>query len=127
MSPSGLAPMDKPQQLAFPSLGFDKDRTVLYVSEVARRWSVSEQHVIDLLEEGKLAGFDIAGRHDYMRVPTAAIDALATKFNVPRTEILGTMAECKPKRATGRAFWRIPVKEGFETFMRENHSLGSRA
>jgi len=100
---------------------------VLYVAEVARKWSVTEQHVIDLLEEGKLAGFDIAGRHEYMRVSTAAIEALAARFKVKPDEVLSIIAAAKPQRTTSRAFWRIPVKEGFEAFMRENHSLNSRS
>jgi hypothetical protein len=115
-----------PQQLAFPSLSFDKDRTVLYVGEVAKRWSVTDQHVIDLLEEGKLHGFDIAGRQEFLRVPASAVDALAAKFNVPREVIVETMRSAPPTRHTGRAFWRVPVKEGFEAFMKENHSLASR-
>lgn len=110
-----------PQQLSFESLAFDKDRTVLYVAEVARRWEVSEQHVINLLEEGKLAGFDIAGRHDYLRVPAAAIVALAKKFDVPPEMIIEVIRDAKPGRITSRAHWRIP-KEGYENFIRENHS-----
>jgi hypothetical protein len=112
-----------PQQLSIPSLAFDKDRSVLVVGEVALKWRVTDQHVIDLLEEGKLNGFDIAGRHDYIRVPAAAIDKLASQFRVPRESIMTLMTEAKPNRTTGRAHWRIPVKEGFEAYMRENHSL----
>ena len=121
-----IAPAPIHQQLGFPSLGFEKDRTVLYVGEVAERWSVSEQHVINLLEEGKLNGFDIAGRHDYLRVPATAVDALATRFSVPRETVLEILRSAKPARGTGRAFWRVPVKEGFELFMRDNHSLALR-
>lgn len=115
-----------PQQLDLPSLGFGKDRTVLTVSEFADRVRVTEQHTIDLLEEGKLVGFDIAGRHDYMRVPTTAIDALAARFKVPREIILDVIRSSRPGRNAGRAFWRIPVKEGFEAFLRENHSMSTR-
>lgn len=112
-----------PQQLSFPSLAFDKDRTVLVVGEVAAKWRVTDQHVIDLLEEGKLAGFDIAGRHEYIRVPAAAIDSLSSTLQVPRATIMEIIRAAKPNRTTSRAFWRIPVKEGFEAYLRENHSL----
>ncbi len=115
--------LNVPQQLSFPSLSFDKDRSVLVVSEVAAKWRVTEQHVIDLLTEGKLNGFDIAGRHEYIRVPAAAIDSLSKTLNVPRELIVKIISNAKPNRATSRAFWRIPVKEGFEAYMRENHSL----
>ena len=111
----------KPQQLAFPSLAFDKERTVLYVGEFAARCRISEEHVIDLIEEGKLAAFNIAGRHEYLRVPAAVVDALAQKFGVPRETIVEVMKSA-PATPTTRAHWRIPVKEGFETFLRENHS-----
>lgn len=112
----------KPQQLEFASIAFPKDRTVLYVAEVAPLWRVSEQHIIDLAEEGKLEAFDIAGRHEYLRVPTAAIDKLATLFKVPKEAILAVIRDTKPTRSTTRAHWRIP-KEGYGKFIAENHSL----
>jgi hypothetical protein len=111
-----------PQQLEFPSLAFPKDRTVLTVSEVAERWDCAAQHIIDLLEEGQLAGFDIAGRHDFVRVATAALDAIAKRTGIPRNELLKIMQDTKPKRRTARAHWRIPV-EGYNGFMRENSSF----
>lgn len=109
------------QQLSFPSLAFDKDRTVLYVAEFAARLRVSEEHVIDLIEEGKVHAVNISGKHEYLRVPAAAVDALAAKFNVPREQIIEVMKSA-PATPTTRAHWRIPVKEGFEAFLRENHS-----
>ena len=115
--------MFSPQQLDFPSLAFAKDRTVLTVGEVAAKWEVSDRHVIDLIEEGKLVAFDIAGRHDYVRVPLAAIDELARRLKVTRENVLGMIAAKRPQlTGSGRAFYRVPVKEGFEAFMRENHS-----
>ena len=51
----------EPQQLEFPSLAFPKDRTVLYVAEVAMKLRVTEQHVLDLIEEGKLQAINIGG------------------------------------------------------------------
>lgn len=120
--PGMLTATPKPQQLDFASLAFDKDRTVLYVGEVAAKWRVSEQHVIDLLEEGKLNGFDVAGRHEYVRVPMSAVQALAKTFRTTPEVVLQIMRNARPECGTGRAFWRIPVKEGFEAFMKENHS-----
>lgn len=110
------------EQLIFPSIAFPEDRRVLTVAEVAPRWRCSEQHIIDLLEEGKLAGFDIAGRHDYMRLPTAAIAVLAKRFGVTAGAILDIVRSVKPGRQTSRAHWRIPV-EGYEGFLRENNSF----
>lgn len=113
----------KPQQLEFPSIAFPADRTVLYVAEVAARWRISVDHVLDLLEEGKLEGFDIAGRHEYLRVPRTAIAKLAALFKVPESTILQVIAESKSTRVRpSRAHWRIP-KEGYTKFIAENHSL----
>ena len=50
-----------PQQMEFPSLAFPADRSVLYVFEVARKLRVTERHVIDLIEEGKMKAINIAG------------------------------------------------------------------
>lgn len=111
-----------PEQLSFPSMAFPSDRKVLVVGEVAPLFRCTEQHVIDLLEEGKIAGFDIAGRHDYLRVPTAAVTVLARKFNVTPEVILDMIRAVKPTRQTSRAYWRIPV-EGYTGFLRENHSM----
>lgn len=47
--------IDQPQQLTFGSLLFP-GRTVLYVSEVAEKLKVTDQHVIDLIEEGQFPG-----------------------------------------------------------------------
>jgi excisionase family DNA binding protein len=113
-----------PQQLDFPSLAFPKDRTVLTVGEVAAKWQVSDRHVIDLIEEGKLTAFDVAGKHEYVRVSIEAIDELATRLGVTRQIVLGIISAKRPQRTgSGRAFYRIPVVEGFNAFMRENHSF----
>lgn len=110
--------------LNLPSTDFPSDRKVVTVTEVAARWEVSSRHVIDLIEEGKLAAFDIAGRQDYIRMPKAAITTMAKRFNCPETFILKIIAESKPRLVTSRrAFYRIPIVEGFQAFMHENHSL----
>ncbi len=94
------------------------------VGEVAQKWEVSDRHVIDLIEEGKLVAFDIAGRHEYVRVPMAAIDDLARRLGTTRDAVLGSIAAKRPQlNGSSRAFYRIPVVEGFKAFMSENHSL----
>ena|SRR5579859_3379018 len=113
--------MYAPQQLDFPSLAFPKDRTVLMVGEVALKWRVTEQHVIDLIVEGKLAAFDIAGRQDYVRVPMDAMHEISRQSGLPLETLLSIVRTAKPK-TTGRAYWRVPVAEGFTAFMRENNA-----
>jgi excisionase family DNA binding protein len=116
-----------PQQLDFPSLAFPKDRTVLTVGEVAAKWEVSDRHVIDLIEEGKLAAFDIAGKHAYVRVPMSAVETMAKRFGTTPEIILGIIRAAKPQIGSSRAFYRIPVTEGFTAFMKENNSLAVAA
>ena len=64
----------EPQQLEFPSVAFPKDRTVLYVGEVAMKLRVTEQHVLDLIEEGSsrrsilVAGGGISGELQSKRI-----------------------------------------------------------
>ena len=112
-----------PQQLDFPSAAFQKDRTFLTVGEVAGKWEVSDRHVVDLIEEGKLVAFDIAGRHDYVRVPMAAINDIAQRLGMKPETLLGIIGSKRPQIGSGRAFYRIPVIEGYHGFMKENHSL----
>ena len=112
-----------PQQLDFPSLAFPKDRSVLTVGEVASKWEVSDRHVVDLIDEGKLAAFDIAGRQDYVRVPMDAILNIARRLGVKPETLLAEIRSSRPRIGGGRAFYRVPVVEGFNAFMRENHSL----
>lgn len=112
-------------QLEFKSLDF-KGRELLRVAEVAEKWMVTEQHVVDLLEEGKLVGFDIAGRHEYVRVPMAAIKIFAEAMQTTPEALLEIIRKTRPPKRSGRAHWRIPVKEGYQAFMKENHSLSER-
>ena len=111
-----------PQQLDFPSLAFPKDRTVLTVGEVAAKWEVSDRHVVDLIDEGKLAAFDIAGRQDYVRVPMDAILQIAGRLGVKPETLLAEIRAARPRIGSGRAHYRVPVVEGFTDFMRQNHS-----
>ncbi len=112
-----------PQQMDFPSLGWPKDRTVLMVGEVAAKLRVTDQHVIDLIAEGKIAAVDIAGRQNYVRVPMDAIEDFARLLKMDTPTLLARIQSPKPKVGSGRAFWRIPVVEGFNAFVRENNSL----
>jgi hypothetical protein len=114
-------PRSHPEQLEFLSLAFPKDRKVLSVKEVAAVWDVSENHVINLLEEGKLAGFDVAGRVEYIRVPIDALAALAAHFGVQEAQIREVIAKVCPPKSNARSRWRVPV-ESYKRFMSENHS-----
>ncbi len=107
-----------------PSIGFADDRKVLTVGEIATRWRVTDRHVIDLIEEGKLTAFDIAGRHEYMRVPVKAIGEIANRLNVPTEDVIKIVQNFKPKLLSSkRAFYRVPIVEGYNAFLKENHSL----
>ncbi len=63
----------------FASLKFDPSRTVLYVFEIARKLAVTETHVTDLIEEGKLRAINIGGKgtsgRRFYRIPVEAWNA----------------------------------------------------
>jgi len=114
--------MIPPQQLAFASIAFPKDRTVLTVGEVAALWKVSDRHVVDLIEEGKLAAFDIAGRSDYVRTPMTALGEISKLTQIPVETLLDIIRRGKPGIRKSPAHYRIP-HEGYSGFIIENHSF----
>jgi excisionase family DNA binding protein len=59
-----------PQQLDFGNLLFDKNRTVLYVDEVAQKLDCSKQHVLNLIESGDLGAINIGtSTANFFRIP----------------------------------------------------------
>ena len=110
------------QQLEFASIAFPADRTVLYVGEVAARWRCTERHILDLLEEGSIQGFDIAGRFDYIRVPKTAIAQIAKLTNLPEATLYKIIQDTKPAKRAPRSHWRV-LKEGYDEYITTNHSL----
>ncbi len=69
--------MNADGQLEFPSLAFPRDRRMLYVFEIATKLGCSVQHVLDLIEEGKLVAIDISGAGNLserrtLRIPVEA-------------------------------------------------------
>ena len=62
------------EQLTFPSLSFPGRKT-LYVSEVADRLGCTDQHIMDLIEEGKLQAVNIGGAtRKFWRIPVEAYE-----------------------------------------------------
>lgn len=74
------------EQLMFPSLAFPKERRVLYVFEVAEMLRVTQRHVIDLIDEGKLKAVNIAGDNStdrkFYRIPVESYDAFIRQSTV---------------------------------------------
>ena len=65
-----------PQQMNFGNLLFPRERTVLYVSEVAEKLEVTDQHVIDLIEEGQLNAINVGGGlRKFFRIPVHEYEA----------------------------------------------------
>lgn len=63
---------EAPQQLDFGNLLFDRKRTVLYVDEIADKLDCSKQHVLNLIESGKLGAINIGNEAaKFYRVPVA--------------------------------------------------------
>jgi hypothetical protein len=67
------------EQMLFPSLAFPKERRVLYVFEVAEMLRITERHVIDLIEEGKIKALNIAGANStdrkFYRIPVESYES----------------------------------------------------
>jgi excisionase family DNA binding protein len=60
-------------QLEFPSIAFPPDRRMLTVAEVAERLRVTDQHVLDLIDEGQLQAINIGGANrKFWRIPVEA-------------------------------------------------------
>lgn len=67
------------EQMDFNALLFP-GRKMLYISEVAERLEVTERHVRNLIEEGKLVAIDISGGTlRYWRVPVTEFEKFLRK------------------------------------------------
>lgn len=65
---AGAAAGDSAPNIAgFTAAALWPDRTQLYVSEVARVFSVSEDHIANLIHQGQLGAFDIKTRSRALR------------------------------------------------------------
>jgi hypothetical protein len=109
------------QQLDFESLMFP-DRKVLYVSEVAGKLRVTEQHVIDLIEEGALQGVNAGGEFDSVRVPRGFIAVVAQRLGRTEAEVWQEVGRLKEASPRGRKTWRIPI-EAWRAFLAGRHSF----
>ncbi|MCI0351227.1 MAG: helix-turn-helix domain-containing protein, partial [Acidobacteriales bacterium] len=64
------------QNPEFAGLQFPPDRRILYVREIALKLRVTEQHVSDLIEEGKLQAVNVAGSgRKSWRIPVESYEA----------------------------------------------------
>jgi len=61
-------------------------RKMLYVSEVAQRLEVTDQHVLDLIDEGQIGAVNIGGgQRKFWRVPATEFE----KFLKSRSSLAG--------------------------------------
>ena len=61
-----------PAQTLLPATGLPfPGRTVLYVSEVAQKLDVSQQHILNLIEEGRLTALNVGATkgRKFWRIP----------------------------------------------------------
>lgn len=62
-----------------PSRPLPADSGPFMVADLARRWRTSEQHVIDLIDEGRLQAINIGGAHPagrrFWRIPLESLRA----------------------------------------------------
>jgi len=58
-----------------PDLLFSKERSVLLVSEISKKLGLTDQHVLNLIEEGKLIALNVGGgSRNFWRVPMEAYE-----------------------------------------------------
>jgi len=79
---SAAAPADERALRGVLSQELWAGRTVLYVREIARALHVTEQHVVNLITEGRLRAINVGNgvssskaTRDYWRIPVGAWDA----------------------------------------------------
>lgn len=104
-----------------PALQFP-DRTVLYVHECAARLRVTQQHIIDLIEEGALAALDVGGDGGSVRVPPAFLRLVAEQWGRTEGEVQQLLEQVRLKHPRKRASWRIPVT-GWTKFLERRNTL----
>jgi excisionase family DNA binding protein len=64
-----------PEQVTFDGLLFP-GRRMLNVAEIAERLLISQRHVVDLIDEGKLRALNISGdKRRHYRIPVEAYEA----------------------------------------------------
>lgn len=95
---------------------------MLKPAELAPLLRISERHILDLLEEGKMIGIDAAGRHEFIRLPICVLDHLAKVTGVKKEVLLAVIQAHKPTQRTSKSLWRVPV-EGWRRYLQENSSL----
>ncbi len=67
------------QSIATAPRPFPIGRRVLTVTELAARWGCTDQHVHDLIEEGKLQAIDVGGGSKrFWRIPFEATEQFET-------------------------------------------------
>ncbi len=112
--------MNQSTSSPFPSLLLEK-RRVVYVDEVAEVLAVTKQHVLDLIEEGRLQALNVGGGNDCVRVPREFLAELAARLQIKEKELLRQVEAARKQLPRQRPLWRIPI-EGWRKFISDRHS-----
>lgn len=87
------------EQVDFRSMLFPGRRS-LYVSEVAKELGVTDQHIIDLIEEGQIGAVNVGGgKRNYWRIPVSEFE----KFLKSRISMSQTFGSPTKNRRAGAA------------------------
>jgi excisionase family DNA binding protein len=98
------------------------DRVVLRVAECAAMLAVTEQHIIDLIEEGALVAVKVSGACDTVRIPRHFIDRLPARTGCSPEDLARWLDESRRSMPPRRTLWRIPARAWSE-FLFARHSL----
>jgi hypothetical protein len=101
--------------LAFP------ERSALGVREIARKLEVTQQHVIDLIEEGALQAINVGSAYDSVRVPLSFLAAVAERMQASEPEVHALLNRCRAAAPRKRRSWRISL-EAWAQFLATRHN-----
>lgn len=101
--------------LAFP------ERSALGVGEIARKLDVTQQHVIDLIEEGALQAINVGSAYDSVRVPLSFLAAVAERMQASEGEVQALLHRCRAAAPRKRRSWRISL-DAWAQFVAARHN-----
>ncbi|MDB6125478.1 MAG: hypothetical protein JWQ71_4471 [Pedosphaera sp.] len=123
--------MPSNEQFEFASLGFPKDRSVLSIRDLAIKLDVTNQHVGDLIEEGKILAINVGGAGlEWFRAPLDFLKLISKRTGLDEETLMQLLEQ---SRASGtkpgthvRKSWRIPV-ESYIAFLKQQNSFSTLA
>lgn len=119
---TSIPPLPNPSPSPDTALRFP-GRTVLYVHECAAGLRVTSQHIIDLIEEGVIAAWDVGGGGGTMRVPPEFLRVMAERLGRPEAQLQALLEQVRQAHPRKRASWRVSVASWLTFLEKRNTQL----